>query len=60
MTAHELAHMIHNPLFGDCEELKDAYDYVVEIAKASENPAAVLTAVHVLMNTLAIELERME
>ena len=60
MTKHELALSIYSPLFAERDTLKKAYDYAMEIAKASENPAAVTTAIHVMMNTIAKEIERTE
>ena len=60
MTKHELALSIYSPLFAERDTLKEAYDYAMEIAKASENPAAVTTAIHVMMNTIAKEIERTE
>ena len=60
MTKHELALSIYSPLFAKRDTLKEAYDYAMEIAKASENPAAVTTAIHVMMNTIAKEIERTE
>ena len=60
MTKHELALSIYSPLFAERNTLKEAYDYAMEIAKASENPAAVTTAIHVMMNTIAKEIERTE
>jgi hypothetical protein len=36
--------------------LPEAYDYAMQIAQASDNPAAVMTAIQVLVNTIAVEL----
>ena len=60
MTKHELSLSIYSPLFAERDTLKEAYDYAMEIAKASENPAAVTTAIHVMMNTIAKEIEKAE
>ena len=52
-----LATALYSPLFATQDSVGDAYNYAQQIAKASNNPAAVMTAVHVLMNTIAQELE---
>ena len=49
-----------NSLFGERDTIVEAYEYVETIANASNNPAAVYTAVHVLMNTIAKELLAVE
>jgi len=54
----QLAVALYSPLFADLDDIKSAYDYAHTIAKASDNPAAVMTAVHVLLNTIAKEIER--
>ena len=53
----ELAHSIYAPMFAERASLKDAFAYAHEVAKASDNPAAVYTAVHVLANTISQHLE---
>ena len=53
----ELAHSIYAPMFAERTSLKDAFAYAHEVAKASDNPAAVLTAVYVLSNTIAKHIE---
>ena len=60
MTKHELSLSIYSPLFAERDTLQEAYDYAMEIAKASENPAAVTTAIHVMMNTIAKVIEKAE
>ena len=60
MTKQELAHSMYSPLFAEYSNLKQAYEYASMIAKASENPAAVLTAIHVLMNSIAVQIEKTE
>lgn len=52
-----LASNLYSPLFATRDSIKDAYTYAYDIAKASENPAAMTTAIHVLMNTIAQHLE---
>jgi len=60
MTAHELALSIYSPMFGERETLKEAYEYVTQLAKASDDSVALLTAVHVMMNTIAKQIEALE
>ena len=60
MTKHELSVSIYSPLFAERDTMKEAYDYAFSIANASDNPPAVLTAIHVMMNTIAKEIEKAE
>ena len=53
-----LASGLYSPLFATKESIRDAILYAYDIAKASDNPAAVTTALHVVLNTIAEELER--
>lgn len=39
-------------LFADRETLGEAVEYAHQIANATDNPPAVLTAVHVVLNTV--------
>jgi hypothetical protein len=43
-------------MFGERDNLKDAFAYAHELAQSSDCPAAVLTAVHVVANTIAKQL----
>lgn len=52
-----LAVQMYTPLFGERDTVKEAYDYAMAIANASDNPAAVTTAIHVLMNTISKDIE---
>ena len=60
MTPKELAESIRNRLFADRDNFDDALDYAYSIAKGTDNPAAVMTAVMVVVNTLAQEMEKTE
>ena len=60
MNTREYAAQLRNSLFGERDDIVEAYKYVETIANASNNPAAVYTAVHVLMNTIAKELLALE
>jgi hypothetical protein len=50
---HELAHSLKCSLFADRgTDINAAYDYLLMVANASDHPPAVLTAAHVLVNTI--------
>jgi hypothetical protein len=52
-----LAQGLYSPLFATKESIKESISYAYDIAKASDNPAAVTTALHVVLNTIAQHLE---
>ena len=52
-----LAQGLHSPLFATKDSIKESITYAYAIAKASDNPAAVTTALHVVLNTIAQHLE---
>lgn len=54
---HELSISIYAPMFAERGDLREAFAYAHELAKASDNSAAVLTAVHVVANTIAKQIE---
>ena len=53
----DLKYSIYAPMFAEKGDLREAFAYAHELAKASDNPAAVLTAVHVVANTIAKQIE---
>lgn len=53
----DLAKALKCGLFGSRDNIDQAYQYCLDIAKSSDSNAAVITAVHVLMNTIAAKLE---
>lgn len=54
MTNQELAQAIKVGLFADRgTDIRAALDYAYNVAQATDNPAAVMTAVHVVLNTVA-------
>jgi hypothetical protein len=55
---NDLKYSIYAPMFADRDSLREAFEYAHALAKASEDSAAVLTAVHVVANTIAKEIER--
>jgi hypothetical protein len=52
-----LAQGLYSPLFATRNTIKEAITYAYGIAKASDNPAAITTALHVVLNTIAQHLE---
>ena len=57
MDKQTLAKGLYFPLFGKRETMQEAFDYFTLVAQNSDNPAAIMTAVHVLVNTIAKEIE---
>ena len=53
MTNIEFAKALENNMFASRDTVKEAFDYAFDIAKASDNSSAVVTAVMVLANTIA-------
>jgi hypothetical protein len=43
-------------MFADRDNLAEAFAYAQEVAKASDNPAAVLTAVYLVSNSISKQL----
>ena len=60
MTPTGLAESIRNNLFADRASFDEAIEYAYSIAKGTDNPAAVMTAVMVVVNTLANYIEKTE
>ena len=60
MTPKELAESIRNRLFADRDNFDKAMEYAYSIARGTDNPAAVMTAVMVVVNTLANYIEQTE
>ena len=58
MTKSEFARSIKHGMFGVRDNMAQAMEYANSVAMASENPAAVITAVQVVLNTVAQQLER--
>jgi hypothetical protein len=54
------ARSIRNNLFSDRKTFDEAMEYAYSIAKGTDNPAAVITAVMVVVNTLANYIEQLE
>jgi hypothetical protein len=54
------AKSIRNNLFSDRKTLNEAMEYAYSIAKGTDNSAAVMTAIMVVVNTLANYIEQLE
>ncbi len=54
MTPAQLGKSLRCNVFADRgTDIQAALDYALELAKASDDPPAMLTAVHVVVNTIA-------
>ncbi len=60
MTLNEIMQAIHSPMMADRETIEEAFEYAMMVAKASDNPMAVLTAVYVMTNTIAKQLKEID
>jgi hypothetical protein len=60
MTLDELASTISSPMMASRDTLDEAFEYAMKIAKASDNPTAVLTALFVVTNTIAKQIREIE
>lgn len=60
MNKIEFAKAIRNGMFAERESLDEAYEYAHAIARGTDNPAAVMTAIQVVVNTLANYVEALE
>ena len=60
MTLNELARTISSPMMADRDTLDEAFEYALMVAKASDNPAAVMTALFVVTNTIAKQLKEID
>ena len=60
MTLNEILNDIHTPLMADRDTIEEAFEYAMMVAKASDNPMAVMTAVYVVTNSIAKQLKEVE
>ena len=60
MTKEELYKSLHVGLFSERDTINIAYDYANDVAQSTDNPAAVMTAIQVVVNTIANELLKLE
>ena len=59
MTKEELVYKLRCNMFSDRMTVEEAYDYAWKVARASDDQLAVMTAVQVLANTVANEVEKL-
>ena len=59
MTKDELVHKLRCNMFSHRMTIEEAYDYAWTVARASDNQLAVMTAVQVVANTIANEVEKL-
>jgi len=60
MTNIEFASTLKNNMFASRDTVQEAFDYAFDVAKASDNNSAVITAVMVLANTIAKQIVKNE
>lgn len=60
MNTQDLAKSLYCGFFSSRESVKEAYEYVLELAENSSDKAALLTAVHVMMNSISKELKAVD
>jgi hypothetical protein len=60
MTLNELSRKISSPLMADRETIDDAFEYALMVAKGTDNPMAVMTAIYVVTNTIAKQIKEIE
>ena len=57
MNKNEFAKAIRHNMFGKRDSIDQAYEYADMVARGSDNPAAVWTAIMVVVNTISDQLE---
>ena len=60
MTLPDYLSRIECPMFASRDNLPDALNYATEIARSTDNPMAVLTAVYVVLNTAVADIRKLE
>jgi hypothetical protein len=58
MQQKTLAQSIRHGFFSERNSMEEAMQYAYSIAQASDSPIHVMTAIHVVLNTLANEMEK--
>ena len=59
MTLNEIVNAIHTPIVAKRDTIDEAFEYALMVAKGSEHPMAVMTAVYVVTNSIAKQLKEM-
>ena len=54
----QLATQLYSPLFAECDTINEAYENAISIAYYTDNCAGMTAAIHVLMNSIAAEIEK--
>ena len=54
----DLATQLYSPLFAERDTISQAYEEALKVAYSRESTAAVTAAIHVLMNSIAVEIEK--
>lgn len=54
----QLATELYSPLFAEYDNIRDAYDAAISVAYYTDNCAGMTAAIHMLMNTIAVEIEK--
>jgi len=54
----DLIKSLKQPMFASRDSIEEAYEYMQMVAKATDNPMAVITACQVVVNTICNELEK--
>jgi len=53
-----LATQLYSPIFAERDTISQAYEDALKVAHSRESTAAITAAIHVLMNTIAVEIEK--
>jgi hypothetical protein len=60
MTLNEIVNAIHTPMVAKRDTIDEAFEYALMVAKGTDTPMAVMTAVYVVTNTIANMLKEVE
>lgn len=60
MNIHELEKSLRNKMFGDRPTLDEAYEFAQMIARGTDSPMHVMTAVQVVVNTICNQLKELD
>lgn len=60
MTNIELANALKNEMFGSRETIREAFDYAFDVAEATGDSPAVITALMVVVNTISEQIVKNE
>lgn len=60
MNTQDLANSLYCGFFADRDNIQEAYDYVLELSENSSDGVTILTAVHIMMNTISKQLKAVD